>query len=161
MDVRDLWMDPVVALQHRHFLPLGLTFNVLVPALVPVLWWGEAPIVALLIASALRYTVVLHVTWLVNSAAHMWGNKPYDARINPSENPCVAFLAAGEGFHNYHHTFPQDYSTSEWGWRLNLTTAFIDVCAALGLASDRKSIPRETILRRKVRTGEGAEMAGS
>ena len=32
----------------------------------------------------------------------------------------------GEGFHNYHHTFPYDYGTSEWGFRLNVTTRFIN-----------------------------------
>ena len=32
-----------------------------------------------------------------------------------TENLFVAFGAIGEGFHNYHHTFPQDYSTSEFG----------------------------------------------
>ena len=44
----------------------------------------------------------------------------------------VSVLAMGEGFHNYHHTFPYDYSTSEWGQRLNLTTAFIDFMALIG-----------------------------
>ena len=38
-------------------------------------------------------------------------------------------LSAGEGFHNYHHTFPHDYSASEWRWSLNLTTFFIDIMA--------------------------------
>lgn len=40
---------------------------------------------------------------LVNSAAHMWGYKPYDRRINPVENVAVAVVAMGEGWHNYHH----------------------------------------------------------
>ena len=44
----------------------------------------------------------------------------------------VSVVALGEGFHNYHHTFPYDYSTSEWGHRINLTTAFIDFMALIG-----------------------------
>ena len=39
------------------------------------------------------------MTWLVNSAAHMWGNKPYDQHINPAENILVTIGAVGEGFH--------------------------------------------------------------
>ena len=89
---------------------------------------------------------VLHFTWLVNSAAHLFGMKPYDKTIGPSENRCsrrplpsqsqlspmlpsrlVSVLAMGEGFHNYHHTFPYDYSTSEWGFRLNVTTRSVPV----------------------------------
>ena len=53
-------------------------------------------------------------------------------RIGPVENMTVSVVALGEGFHNYHHTFPYDYSTSEWGQRLNLTTAFIDFMALIG-----------------------------
>ena len=33
-----------------------------------------------------RYVAVLHFTWLVNSAAHMFGMKPYDKNIGPAEN---------------------------------------------------------------------------
>lgn len=67
---------------------------------------------------------------------------------------------AGEGFHNYHHTFPYDYSTSEFGWRFNLTTAFIDLMCLLGLASDRKRVSKEVILARKMRTGDGSHKSG-
>ena len=79
-----------------------------------------------------RYVSVLHATWLVNSAAHMFGMKPYDTKIGPVENMVVSVLAMGEGFHNYHHTFPYDYSTSEWGLQFNITTAFIDLMAGIG-----------------------------
>ena len=79
-----------------------------------------------------RYVLVLHATWLVNSAAHMFGMKPYDTKIGPVENMAVSVLAMGEGFHNYHHTFPYDYSTSEWGRQFNITTAFIDLMAGIG-----------------------------
>lgn len=67
---------------------------------------------------------------------------------------------SGEGFHNYHHTFPYDYSTSEFGWRFNLTTAFIDLMCFLGLASDRKKVSKEVILARKMRTGDGSHKSG-
>ena len=48
----------------------------------------------------------------------------------------VSILAIGEGHHNYHHTFPYDYGTSEWGLSLNLTTGFINTMAKLGQAYD-------------------------
>lgn len=43
-----------------------------------------------------RYTYSQHVTWLVNSAAHKWGNRPYDVTINPSENVVVSLLTGGK-----------------------------------------------------------------
>ena len=45
------------------------------------------------VAGCLRYCLVLHETWLVNSAAHLNGIRPYDDSINPAENRIVAFLA--------------------------------------------------------------------
>ena len=60
----------------------------------------------------------------------------------------------GEGFHNYHHVFPQDYSTSEFGLRVNPTTAFIDFMRVIGLAYDCRKMSQETILARRKRTGD-------
>lgn len=122
--------------------------------LVPWILWGESIINSFFVCSILRYTLNLHATWLVNSAAHMWGNKPYDKTINPSENKLVVFLAFGEGFHNYHHTFPFDYSTSEFGFGYNVTTMFIDFFAFIGQVTDRKKMSKEMILNRRKRTGD-------
>lgn len=72
----------------------------------------------------------------------------------------ILFLFAGEGFHNYHHTFPFDYSTSEFGCRLNLTTAFIDLMCLLGLATDCKRVSKDTIAARRQRTGDGSQTSG-
>lgn len=72
----------------------------------------------------------------------------------------IIFLSLGEGFHNFHHTFPFDYATSEFGWRFNVTTAFIDAMSFLGLASDCKTAKKETIMARKIRTGDGSHKTG-
>lgn len=66
----------------------------------------------------------------------------------------IIAIFSGEGFHNYHHTFPQDYATSEHGLKLNVTKAFIDVMAYFGQAYDRKSSPRSHVEARKKRTGD-------
>ena len=70
------------------------------------------------------------------------------------------FELTGEGFHNYHHTFPFDYATSEFGNRLNLTTVFIDLMCSLGLASDCKKVSQETIRARRQRTGDASNKSG-
>lgn len=51
----------------------------------------------------------------------------------------------GEGGHNYHHTFPQDYRTSEYVLHFNVTKLFIDILFYLGLAYDMKVVPQEVI----------------
>uniref|UniRef100_A0A0M3IMK2 Acyl-CoA desaturase n=1 Tax=Ascaris lumbricoides TaxID=6252 RepID=A0A0M3IMK2_ASCLU len=98
-----------------------------------------------------RYCFILHETWLINSAAHKYGFKPYDINISPTESFWLAVLAAGEGGHNYHHVFPQDYRTSEYSFVHNITKVIIDSMAAAGLVYDRKVVPQHVIERQKAR----------
>jgi len=125
-----------------------------VPSVVPWYFWGESLFYAYMIPGILRYALVLNATWSVNSAAHMWGTKPYDKSINPVQNGSVVLSTVGEGFHNYHHVFPHDYSASEYSWYFNMTTMFIDFMALIGQVSDRRKIPSDVIQRRKERTGD-------
>jgi len=152
INMTDLEQDSLVMFQHRHYLKCFLLACFVFPTLLPNLLWGESLVTAYFVA-VFRYVAVLHFTWLVNSAAHMFGMKPYDKNIGPAENRLVSVLAMGEGYHNYHHTFPYDYSTSEWGFKLNMTTRFIDSMAALGLAYDLKTASPATVMARSQRTG--------
>ncbi|NP_001072046.1 stearoyl-CoA desaturase b [Takifugu rubripes] len=160
LDLSDLKADAVVMFQRRHYKLSVVVLCFLLPMLVPWYFWGESLAVGYFVPGLLRYSLILNATWLVNSAAHIWGNRPYDKTINPRENFMVALSAIGEGFHNYHHTFPFDYATSEFGCKLNLTTAFIDFMCFLGLARDRKSVSKDTILTRVQRTGDGSYKSG-
>ncbi|KAM9326938.1 stearoyl-CoA desaturase [Gastrophryne carolinensis] len=160
LDLSDLHADKVVMFQRRHYKKLILIMCFIVPTVVPWYFWGESLGVAFYVPCILRYALVLNATWLVNSAAHMYGSRPYDKNINPRENRFVAIGAIGEGFHNYHHTFPYDYTTSEFGIRYNLTTGFIDLMCYLGLASDCKKASKEVVKARQLRTGDGSHRSG-
>ncbi|RWS23786.1 stearoyl-CoA desaturase 5-like protein, partial [Leptotrombidium deliense] len=111
----------------------------ILPTAIPYYYWNETVWNAFFVCALFRLCFSLNVAFCVNSVTHIWGNKPYDQNILSTENVGVSFLAVGEGYHNYHHTFPWDYSTSEFGWKVNPTTLFIDTCAWLGLVYDRKS----------------------
>ena len=70
----------------------------------------------------------------------------------------VADFAIGEGYHNYHHTFPWDYSTSELGFRsdINFTTMFIDFFEYCGLAYDLRKPTQAMIEARTDKLGDGS-----
>ncbi|XP_015979744.2 acyl-CoA desaturase [Rousettus aegyptiacus] len=160
LDLSDLKAEKLVMFQRRYYKPAILLMCFILPTIVPCYFWGETLLHSFHVAVALRYVIVLNATWLVNSAAHLYGYRPYDKTINPRENILVSLGAAGEGFHNYHHTFPYDYSTSEYRWHVNFTTFFIDCMAALGLAYDRKTVSKAAILARVKRTGDGSYKSG-
>lgn len=50
----------------------------ILPTFIPCYFWGETVKNAWFVATMFRYTFILNVTWLVNSAAHKFGGKPYD-----------------------------------------------------------------------------------
>ena len=130
-----------------------------IPNLVPWYFWGESLWNAYFVAVVLRYCLALNSTWLVNSAAHMFGDKPYDVTMKPTENPTVSILTLGEGYHNYHHAFPWDYRVSEWGWNKNITTVILDFLGKLGIAYDFHTASPEMIKARKLRTGKDSKLA--
>ncbi|MFH4981530.1 hypothetical protein AB6A40_008239 [Gnathostoma spinigerum] len=98
-----------------------------------------------------RYVGTLHFTFLINSAAHKFGFKPYDSGITAVDSFWLSVIALGEGGHNFHHTFPQDYRTSEYSGIYNVTKHFIDLLAYIGWVSNRKVVSSETVERQKSR----------
>lgn len=81
----------------------------------------------------------------------------FDRKINPSENRLVAFLACGEGWHNYHHVFPWDYKAAELGdYKLNITTMYIDLFAKIGWAYDLKQPSKEIVKSVVMKRGDGS-----
>lgn len=94
------------------------------------------------ILQGVRTTLVYHVTWLVNSACHVWGKQAWNTGDLSRNNWWVALLAFGEGWHNNHHAF--GYSARhglEW-WQLDMTWYVIRLLQAVGLATDVK-LPSE------------------
>lgn len=78
------------------------------------------------------------------------------SKVKPTENATVSFFTLGEGWHNYHHSFPWDYKAAELpGYGLNGSTGFIRLMAWLGLAYDLKTPSKELIAKVSVNKGDG------
>ncbi|EFA12799.1 acyl-CoA Delta(11) desaturase-like isoform X1 [Tribolium castaneum] len=156
VDMSDVEADPVVRFQRKYYIILTPILTFVFPAIVPWYFWNETPTVCFYSVAIFRYILTLHGTWLVNSAAHIWGYRPYDKNINATENKSVSILAFGEGWHNYHHVFPWDYKAAELGnYRMNFTTAFLDLMSKIGQAYDLKTVSVDMINKRRKRTGDG------
>lgn len=61
----------------RYFVAMKTLLCFVIPSLIPRYCWGETWYFSIA-QCAVRYCISLNCTWSVNSAAHMWGNKPYD-----------------------------------------------------------------------------------
>lgn len=80
-----------------------------------------------------RLVVVYHVTWLVNSATHLWGSRPNSTLDESRNNWWVGLLAFGEGWHNNHHAQPRSARHGwEW-WQFDQTWILISILRYCGL----------------------------
>jgi len=159
VNLDDLRSDGFVMLQKRLDPFWNFSWCFVFPAIVASSCWGESFTIGVFVPGFVRYIWVLHCTWLVNSAAHLWGERPYDPKSNPAENPFVAIASIGEGWHNWHHKYPFDYAASEFGVlrQFNPTKLAIDICANVGLVSERKRATAMWSRERKRLEAEKAE----
>ncbi|CAG7732518.1 unnamed protein product [Allacma fusca] len=91
VDMSDLMKDPVVMWQKRYIRPLeDVIVAFVMPAVFIWLCFNESLVNAFCVGTGLRVTYVMHRVFLINSAAHMWGVRPYDKKIYPTENKLVS-----------------------------------------------------------------------
>ncbi|MGB7347857.1 MAG: fatty acid desaturase [Pirellulaceae bacterium] len=83
-----------------------------------------------------RLVGVLHATWMVNSASHMFGYKNYETTDDSRNNWIVAIVAYGEGWHNNHHAYPRMAKHGHKWWEFDITWQAIKLLRAFGLVWD-------------------------
>ena len=135
-NVKDLMKDPIVVWQKKHYLTLLLVMNIGLPAFLGLVH-GDI-IAGLLLGGLLRLVLSQHVTYLINSIAHMWGQQPYSENNSARDNPILAFFTYGEGYHNYHHTFQWDYRNGIQWWHFDPTKWVISLLSFAGLTRELK-----------------------
>lgn len=135
-NANDLLNDRMVMFQHNYYVPIVLVMNIGLPLLTGWLLgdlWG-----VFLLAGLLRLVVSHHVTFFINSLAHMWGTRPYTDENTARDNPVLAFVTYGEGYHNYHHIFQYDYRNGVKWWQFDPTKWLIFSLSWVGITRNLK-----------------------
>jgi len=104
---------------------LGYAFSGLEMAISLVVW-----------GMFVRLVTVLHATWLVNSASHMFGYRNYETTDDSRNNWLVAIVAYGEGWHNNHHAYPRMAKHGHRWWEFDITWQASRLLRATGFAWD-------------------------
>jgi fatty-acid desaturase len=91
-----------------------------------------------------RTVVVWHISWSVNSFAHVFGYQNYETGDNSRNNAWVAVITSGEGWHNNHHAEPGSACNQRHWWEIDLTYLLLRLLVLLGLAWDVQ-LPRRGI----------------
>jgi stearoyl-CoA desaturase (delta-9 desaturase) len=144
-NARDLERDPLLAFQHRYYLAITLVLNFGL-TLAAGLLIGDV-VGTFIVAGLLRVVLSHHFTFFINSLAHMWGSRPYSDESSARDNPVLAFLTYGEGYHNFHHSFAHDYRNGVRWWQWDPTKWLVAAMQYLGLAHRLKRTPAFQIQR--------------
>jgi len=142
-NVRDLQKDNIVMWQHKYYLLLTLIMNVGIPVLFG-LWHGNL-INSLLLVGVFRLVMSHHTTFFINSLAHIWGKQTYSDKNTAKDNGLLALLTFGEGYHNFHHIFENDYRNGIRWWQFDPTKWLIKGCQWLGLTHSLRISPEDKI----------------
>jgi len=125
--VPELVRDPV-----QMFLERTSTWHTVI--LGTILYaWGGLPF--LVWGIFVRIAFVYHCTWLVNSAAHLWGYQTYNTNEGSTNNWWVALLSYGEGWHNNHHAYLHSAAHGLRWWEVDPTYLHIRLLSMLKLAT--------------------------
>ncbi|VEN41865.1 unnamed protein product [Callosobruchus maculatus] len=76
IDMSDLEKDKMIMFQKRWYIPLYVIFVLLLPINAPAEYWGEQLHASMFLVFWLRYTLNLHLSWLIHSATRIWQLKP-------------------------------------------------------------------------------------
>ncbi len=134
--IADLVKNKLLVFQHKYYEILMVATNLLVTLIVGFIsgdYFG-----AFVFTWIVRLFLLHHFTWFINSLAHYWGHQNYSTEHSAVDNYLISMLTFGEGYHNYHHTFANDYRNGIRWYHFDPSKWIIWALSKLGLAHGLK-----------------------
>eukprot|EP00742_Colponemidia_sp_Colp-10_P010523 GILJ01011561.1.p1 GENE.GILJ01011561.1~~GILJ01011561.1.p1 ORF type:complete len:404 (+),score=49.95 GILJ01011561.1:74-1285(+) len=147
-DISDLNASALFRWQHKYYILIGPFMAFILPALVCSLWgdfWG-----GFFYAGYCRAFVLHHATFCVNSLAHWAGENTYADERTPKDSWITALVTLGEGYHNFHHEFPNDYRNAIRWYQYDPSKWIIQAMSAVGLVRNLHTFDKQEIKKASV-----------
>jgi len=132
----DLYKQRGMRVMDLLFIPLHFALGATLFAVGYMVGGWDLGLSLLIWGMFVRMVAVLHVTWMVNSASHIWGYRNYETGDDSRNNWVVSLLAYGEGWHNNHHAYPRMAKHGHNWWEFDITWQTVRILRALGLVWD-------------------------
>jgi len=131
--IKDFAKYPELRWLNRHDLFIAIAWGAVLFFIggATALFWGH--FVSLVIA--------WHVTFCINSLAHVWGRRRYATSDDSRNNALLAVFAFGEGWHNNHHHYQRSARQGFFWWELDITYYVLKVLEKLRIVSDVQGVP--------------------
>jgi stearoyl-CoA desaturase (delta-9 desaturase) len=135
--VRDLSKLPELRLLNTfHWVP-----GIVLAALCFAIDGWSGLVVGFFISTVILY----HGTFTVNSLCHLFGSRRYKTRDDSRNNPFVALITLGEGWHNNHHHCQNSTRQGFFWWEIDVAYYIIKALSWVGLVWDIKAPPKEKV----------------
>jgi stearoyl-CoA desaturase (delta-9 desaturase) len=152
--IPDFAKYPELRFLDRYDLVVPISLAVLLYGFGELIAWGDPDLgvtgMQLLVWGFFVSTIACyHVTYLVNSLAHVMGSRRYETKDDSRNNFFVALLTFGEGWHNNHHHYPNSTRQGFYWWEVDLTYYALSFMSMLGLVWDLKAVPKRVLEPKK------------
>jgi stearoyl-CoA desaturase (delta-9 desaturase) len=149
VDIADYHCSRDIMFQHNHYFPLAMISGIIIPTLVCGLgwgdWWG-----GYFYAALAKTVCVHHSTFCINSLAHTsfaGARQNYSDKHSSHDSFLCALATMGEGYHNFHHEFAQDYRNGIRWYHFDPSKWIIRLFEMVGLAKGLVRTPNDVIAR--------------
>ncbi len=86
--------------------------------------------------------ITWHVTFTINSLAHVWGKRRYATSDDSRNNAFLALLTFGEGWHNNHHHYQRSARQGFYWWELDITYYVLKLLEVCRVVRGVEGVPR-------------------
>jgi stearoyl-CoA desaturase (delta-9 desaturase) len=100
-----------------------------------------------------------HITFCINSLAHVLGSRRYQTEDDSRNNLTLALLTFGEGWHNNHHHYQRSARQGFYWWEIDISYYVLKALEALRIVWDVEGVPKH--VRDQTEAPERARVQGS
>jgi len=86
-----------------------------------------------------------HGLFTANSLSHVYGWRRFETSDTSRNNPLLALITFGEGWHNNHHRYPGSARQGFYWWEIDLSYYSIKALEAVGLVWEVHSVPQRVL----------------
>jgi stearoyl-CoA desaturase (delta-9 desaturase) len=135
--IPDMAKYPELRWLNEHFLVPPVAMAVLLYLIGGATWlvWGFF----------ISTTALWHATFTINSLAHVWGKRRYETTDTSRNNPWLAVLTMGEGWHNNHHRYMNSCRQGFFWWEVDASYYVLLALSWLGIVWDLHQPPRRLL----------------
>ncbi len=132
-------------LNKYHLLPpVALGAAMYLAGGAPLLIWGYC----------LSTVLLWHSSFTINSLSHIFGRKRYPTPDTSKNNPWLALLTMGEGWHNNHHHYMASARQGFFWWEIDLTYYILKVLSWFRIVWDLRQPPAHLLQPQAAQSGD-------